>query len=112
MVNFSQKSCSCRVFDIDRLPCVYAITACEQAQMKLYDLWSDYYKLSTWNLAYAKTIFPVPSQVDCDIPNDEVSIKVVPPDVPKKHRRATKQRKPSIGEGKRRRKRRRWYELY
>ena len=111
VVDFGQKSCSCRVFDIDRLPCVHALAACEQAQIQVYDLCSDYYKLSTWTLAYAETIYPVPSQVDWDTPDDEVMTKVVPPDVPKKRGRATTQRIPSIGEGRRRRKRRRRCEL-
>ena len=47
MVDFSQRHCSCHAFDIDRLPCVHAIVANEQAKIQIYDMCSDYYKLST-----------------------------------------------------------------
>ena len=81
VVDLGQMTYSFRVFDIDRLSYIHAIATCEQAEMQVYNLFSNYYKLSTWALAYVETIYPVPSQVDWNILDNEVVIKVKSPDV-------------------------------
>ena len=64
--------------------------------MQVYDLCSDYYKLSTWTLSYAEIIYPIPSQVDWGILDNEVVIKVIFLDALNKRSKETKQRKSNM----------------
>ncbi|XP_062112595.1 uncharacterized protein LOC133823755 [Humulus lupulus] len=50
IIDLGQRQCSCRVFDLDQLPCVHALASYEQAGIEVYDLCSNYYKLETWAL--------------------------------------------------------------
>ena len=62
IVNLFEKSCECRVFHIDRLPCAHAITVIEANNIKeIYNHCSHYYKLNTWLLAYVGTVYVIPS---------------------------------------------------
>ncbi|XP_062111906.1 uncharacterized protein LOC133823254 [Humulus lupulus] len=100
IIDLGQRQCSCRVFDLDQLPCVHALSSYEQAGIEVYDLCSNYYKLETWALAYVDTIYPVPQQEDWDINEVKVLPKVLPPNVQIKRGRAKLKRIPSVGEGK------------
>ncbi|XP_073046159.1 uncharacterized protein [Primulina eburnea] len=60
VVNLFDRSCSCRVFQIDKIPCAHAIVAIYGAKSDLYDFCSPYYTSQMWALAYADTIYPVP----------------------------------------------------
>ena len=100
IVDLGQRQCSCRVFDLDKLPCVHALAAYEQAGIEVYDLCSNYYKLETWALAYVDTIYPVPQREDWDINEVELLPKVFPPNVPIKRGRRKMNRIPSVGDGK------------
>ncbi|XP_073119754.1 uncharacterized protein [Henckelia pumila] len=97
VVNLSDKSCSCRVFQVDKLPYAHAIAAIYFAKLDLYDFCSPYYLSQMWALAYAGTIYLVPISSEWNIPND-LRYDVVPPDVKRKHGRSQKERIPSIGE--------------
>ena len=82
IVNLLEKSCECRVFNVDRLPCAHAIAAIGVNNVKeVYNHCSDYYKLNTWILAYAGTVYPVPSSNTWDVPEEIQSTKVLPPSV-------------------------------
>ncbi|PON64243.1 hypothetical protein PanWU01x14_125570 [Parasponia andersonii] len=93
MIDFGQSVI--HVFDIDRLLCMHAIAACEASNIQVYELCSDYYKLSTWILAYAETIYLMPPKTNWDIPKDEGIIEVLPPPKPNKRGRPKEQRLPS-----------------
>ncbi|XP_062080339.1 uncharacterized protein LOC133785096 [Humulus lupulus] len=54
IIDLGQRQFSCRVFDLDQLPCVHALASYEQAGIEVYDLCSNYYKLETWALAYVE----------------------------------------------------------
>ena len=57
VVHLGQKSCSCREFDIDRIPCVHALAAMEDKDFeRVAQLCSEFYKVYTWILAYSETI--------------------------------------------------------
>ncbi|KAL5573267.1 hypothetical protein UlMin_022864 [Ulmus minor] len=62
VVDIFNKKCSCKVFDIDRLPCAHAIAATLHAQVGVYSLVSPYYTKEYYMLAYQQTIYPVASQ--------------------------------------------------
>ncbi|XP_073304181.1 uncharacterized protein [Primulina huaijiensis] len=102
VVNLSDRSCSCRVFQIDKIPCAHAIAAIYGAKLDLYDFYSPYYSSQMWALAYADTIYPVPIANEWNIP-DHFKYNVLPPDVKRKRGRAQKERIPSIGESGRKR---------
>ncbi|XP_062081024.1 uncharacterized protein LOC133785825 [Humulus lupulus] len=64
IVNLRSKSCTCKVFDIENLPCIHAIAAAGKAQPQKY-----------WLLAYAETIYPVPPNSQwTDIPEDVITV--------------------------------------
>ncbi|XP_073049460.1 uncharacterized protein [Primulina eburnea] len=97
VVNLSDRSCSCRVFQIDKIPCAHAIAAIYGAKLDLYDFCSPYYSSQMWALAYADTIYLVPIANEWNIP-DHFKYNVFPPDVKRKRGRAQKERILSIGE--------------
>ncbi|GMN19803.1 hypothetical protein TIFTF001_053590 [Ficus carica] len=80
-------SCTCRVFDIDKIPCIHAIAAAglyrpQHTGSYIYSLCSEYYTSDYWMLAYAETIYPVPPESQWhNIPEEVRAIKVVEPDV-------------------------------
>ncbi|XP_073138516.1 uncharacterized protein [Henckelia pumila] len=80
VVNLSDKSCSCRVFQVDKLPCAHAIAAIYFAKLDLYDFFLPYYSSQMWALAYADTIYPVPIASEWNIP-DDLRYDVLPPNV-------------------------------
>ena len=63
-------TCTCHVFDIDRLPCVHTIAALHHARVGMYTLASSYYM--------KETIYPVRLQSQWKVP-DEVVAQVVKP---------------------------------
>ncbi|GMN48342.1 hypothetical protein TIFTF001_017512 [Ficus carica] len=67
-VNLTTRSCTCRVFDIDKIPCIHAIVARglyrpQHTGAYVYFFCSEYYILDYWMLAYAETIYPVPPEL-------------------------------------------------
>ena len=105
IVNIGARSCTCRVFDLEQIPCEHAISCCREAGMSLYDLCSKYYRTEVWALAYAETIYPVPDTSQWDIPNHVKEILLLPPRVQPKRGRPKQKRIPSIGEFTRRKNR-------
>ncbi|XP_073121694.1 uncharacterized protein [Henckelia pumila] len=95
VVNLSDKSCSCRVFQVDKLSCAHAIAAIYRAKLDLYDFCLPYYSSQMWALAYADTIYPVPVSSEWNI-TDNFRCDVLPPDVKRKRGRAQKERIPLL----------------
>ncbi|KAL5561179.1 hypothetical protein UlMin_030926 [Ulmus minor] len=62
VVDIFNKMCTCKEFDIDKLPCVHAVAAAHHAQVSVYSLVSPYYTKEYYVLAYGETIYPVGSQ--------------------------------------------------
>ncbi|KAL5574332.1 hypothetical protein UlMin_023929 [Ulmus minor] len=62
VVDIFNKTCTCKEFDIDKLPCVHAIVAAHHAHVSVYNLVSPYYTKEYYVLAYSKTIYMVGSQ--------------------------------------------------
>lgn len=58
-VDLEMKQCSCRKFDIDRMPCRHALACCGHVGINLYSLCSTYYKIETWADSYAGTVYSV-----------------------------------------------------
>ncbi|XP_010541825.1 PREDICTED: uncharacterized protein LOC104815207 [Tarenaya hassleriana] len=81
-VSIEDRTCSCRVFDIDKIPCSHAIAALHKVSKAnvIPDLCSPYYTREAWRLAYQETMYSV---LDCyewiiDDP-DVANLMVMPP---------------------------------
>lgn len=97
VVDLGRKSCTCRVFDLDRLPCAHALAALKTLE-NVRDYSSEYYTVDLWSLAYSEKIYPVPSQCEWDIPKEAELVDVIPPIVHKRKGRNKTKRIPSVGE--------------
>ncbi|KAL5538211.1 hypothetical protein UlMin_045403 [Ulmus minor] len=106
VVDIFNKTCTCKEFDIDKLPCVHAVAATHHAQVSVYSLVSPYYTKEYYLLAYGETIYPVGSQSQWDVPNEVVARIVLPREVKdKKKGRPKTSRFPSVGEFRKRKNR-------
>ncbi|XP_062119035.1 uncharacterized protein LOC133832747 [Humulus lupulus] len=85
IVNLRSKSCTCKIFDIEKLPCVRAIVAAGKSQPQnigelIYSMCSKFYTSEYWLLAYVETIYPVPPNSQwTNIPKDVIAIQVIAP---------------------------------
>ena len=102
-------TCTCRAFDIDKLPCVHAIAALHHVRVGVHTLASRYYMKDFYMLAYEDIIYSVPLRAEWNI-LDEVSNKAVLPRVVKNKKRGRPKtsRYPSAGESKKRKNRCKW----
>ena len=99
VVDIFNKKCSCKVFDIDRLPCAHAIEVALHGRVGVYSLVSPYYTREYHMLAYQQTIYPVGSQSEWDVQDEVVSWVVFPREVKDRKRgRPKNSRYPSVGE--------------
>lgn len=73
------RSCTCKEFDIEEIPCVHAIAATKMAKMNPASLVSKYYSTEYWNTAYEETIYPIVDHEHCEIPSCITSIECNPP---------------------------------
>ncbi|XP_024010368.1 uncharacterized protein LOC112085387 [Eutrema salsugineum] len=90
VVNLERKTCTCRRFDIDKIPCVHALAAAEAKKISRISLAHPYYRRLYLTSAYAGTVMP--RDVALPVP-EEVANKVCkppfvckPPGRPKKSR--------------------------
>ncbi|XP_023636066.1 uncharacterized protein LOC111829983 [Capsella rubella] len=67
VVNLSQKKCSCRMFYIDKLPCIHALAAAESANVSRVSKCHHYYRTDYLRIGYAKSI--IPKDENCPVPN-------------------------------------------
>ncbi|XP_062088889.1 uncharacterized protein LOC133795455 [Humulus lupulus] len=104
IVNLRSKSCTCKIFDIEKLPCVHAIAAAGKSQPQnigelIYSMCSKFYTSEYWLLAYAETIYHVPPNSQwTNIPEDVTAIQVIAPPKDKTKGRPKINRIPSQGE--------------
>ncbi|KAL5564836.1 hypothetical protein UlMin_028000 [Ulmus minor] len=99
--NIHNLTCTCHIFDIDRLPCVHAIAAASHAHVSVYTFTSRYYTKYFYMLAYAETIYLVGSQSQWDV-LEEVAARVFLPRIVKERKRGRPRmsRYPSAGEAR------------
>lgn len=98
------KSCTCRVFDLDKIPCPHAMAAlrCQYGDdygRCIYEYSSSYYKVETYLFAYLEEIKPMPPEDTWEIPMEILKRQIHPPHVePGKLGRRAKKRRKGIGE--------------
>ncbi|KAL5562360.1 hypothetical protein UlMin_032107 [Ulmus minor] len=81
VVDLHARTCSCRRFQLEQLPCAHAMIAIRHSKRDVYDFCFEYYNSSTWKATYAGVVYPLPHQGDWVIPNEVRDVKVLPPDI-------------------------------
>ena len=61
VVNLVERKCTCRRFELEKLPCVHAIAAAEYRNVSRISLCSPYYTSNYLVSAYAESVMPVDS---------------------------------------------------
>ncbi|RVW50000.1 hypothetical protein CK203_082263 [Vitis vinifera] len=100
-VNLDTRSCTCRQFDLDHIPCAHAIVACRFYNISCYTLCSKYFTTKALLSSYSECIYPTGNEIDWVVPNHIRDKVVLPPKTRRPTGRSRKVRIPSSGEGKR-----------
>ncbi|KAH9770671.1 SWIM-type domain-containing protein [Citrus sinensis] len=104
-VNILDKTCNCREFQLDQLPCEHALAVCRYREtLSVYDMCSRYYSSEAWVTAYAETIYHVGTEEEWEVSEEVQSNEVLHPVEKRKKGRPQQIRIPSQGEEKLRRK--------
>ncbi|XP_059294550.1 uncharacterized protein LOC132047537 [Lycium ferocissimum] len=89
-----------RVFDLDKIPCPYAMTALrvqygENFGRRIYDYSSPYYRVENCIIVYCEEMNPVPSEESWEVPMEILEREIPPPhvDPSKPGRRRAKRRR-------------------
>ncbi|PHU28376.1 hypothetical protein BC332_00469 [Capsicum chinense] len=85
-VNLLERSCSCRKFDLVKIPCKHAMAALREKygdgegyDNSIYEYSSPIYKAKTYLLAYSKAINVVPPEAECTMPQKLQDTNIYPP---------------------------------
>ena len=100
-VNLQTCLCTCKVFDLDHIPCAHAIAACRYGNMSCYTLCSQYYMKNSFISLYSKSIYPTGNNKDWVIPENIRCRVVLAPKSRRPTRRPRNERNCSSGEAKR-----------
>ncbi|XP_060217146.1 uncharacterized protein LOC132644572 [Lycium barbarum] len=98
--NINGKTCSCKVWDLQQLPCAHALAALKAQRLpdygeRVYNLCSPYYSAEFHRLAYSKIINPVPPKEQWEWATENI---INPPIVKRVKGRKRKKRIPTVGE--------------
>ncbi|TXG59947.1 hypothetical protein EZV62_014520 [Acer yangbiense] len=97
-VDLTTKSCSCREFDVDQLPCAHALACIRLRGFSFPDYCSPYYSSTFLVTAYSGEIHPVGQPSEWLVPSDIASKIIHPPVGRRPPGRPRKNRNPSFGE--------------
>ncbi|XP_015064663.1 uncharacterized protein LOC107009855 [Solanum pennellii] len=79
-----EKSCSCREYDLIKIPCAQAMAALRlkhdnEYGMSIYDYSFPLYKVELYLLAILDSINVVPLESECCVPEELLNVKTLPP---------------------------------
>ena len=97
-VNLNAKTCTCKVFQIDELPCSHALAAEAHVTVLKYGLASKFYTSDALLAAYAETVYPVGHEDYWKTTEETTKMIVLPPIMRTPGGRPRKRRIPSQGE--------------
>ena len=99
IVNLKDKTCSCRRFDLDQIPCRHALAVIAKKRLGAYSYCSHYYTKEELLASYEETIRPLGNPKTWSIPNEVKSMEVLPPvSAEKSGSRSRRKRTPPAGE--------------
>ncbi|PHU23215.1 hypothetical protein BC332_08322 [Capsicum chinense] len=85
-VNLLERSCSCRKFDLVKMPCEHAMVALRAKYgdgvgygNSIYEYYSPIYKAASYLLAYSEAINVVPPEPEWNVPQELLDTKISPP---------------------------------
>ena len=100
-MNLRDKTCSCRRFDVDEIPCAHALAYIRDNSLMSKDFMSPYFTKEKMLACYAGSIMPFPSREQWQIPEEILCKVVLPPLVAPKSGRPRKRRHRNHFEGPR-----------
>ncbi|KAH0661352.1 hypothetical protein KY284_026283 [Solanum tuberosum] len=99
-VNLQRRMCTCRVFDLDKIPCPHAMAALRSQYgahfgNQIYEYLSSYYSVEKYIIAYCEKTNPVPPEDSWIVPLEILEREIPPPyvDPSKSGRMRTKRRR-------------------
>ncbi|XP_052299813.1 uncharacterized protein LOC127903144 [Citrus sinensis] len=98
IVDIREKTCSCRVFQLDQLVCAHAIAACITVCVDYISLCFEFYTQESLVTAYAQPVDPVGDMAYWEVPEEIRAMKVNPPIEAPLLGRRPELRIPSVGE--------------
>ncbi|XP_062080334.1 uncharacterized protein LOC133785092 [Humulus lupulus] len=78
LVNLMEKTCECKRFQQDEIPCAHAIAVFANTRLKTYDYVADYYNTTTMKATYESIVHPLPNESEWTLPETLNKI-VLPP---------------------------------
>ncbi|KAH0714795.1 hypothetical protein KY284_007700 [Solanum tuberosum] len=83
-VDLLEKSCSCREYDLIKIPCAHAMTSlrlkhANEYGMSIYEYSSPLYKVESYLLTYLDSINVVPLESKWCVPEELLNVKILPP---------------------------------
>ncbi|KAK3221503.1 hypothetical protein Dsin_008528 [Dipteronia sinensis] len=96
--DLTSKTCTCREFDIDGIPCEHALACIRVRRFSYTDYCSPYYSSAFLAAAYSGEIHPIGHPPEWLVPEDIASVVVLPPVRRRLPGRPKKNRTPSFGE--------------
>ncbi|XP_010484957.1 PREDICTED: uncharacterized protein LOC104763256 [Camelina sativa] len=97
-VDLQNKTCTCRVFDVLKVPCCHALAARGVLQIDIYTRIGEFYFVEPWRKKYSQIIMLVPKERDSDIAEAVTEEAVNQPRTKRGSGRPKKKRIPSQGE--------------
>ena len=88
--------CSCRVWDVEEIPCAHALAVPQMLNLDTYSYVSEFYYRETLSTTYNGSIQPVGSHFDWKVVDSVM--KILPPVLKRQAGRPRKQRISYIGE--------------
>ncbi|KAK2643566.1 hypothetical protein Ddye_025329 [Dipteronia dyeriana] len=98
-VDLASKTCTCREFDMDEIPCEHALACIRVRRFSYADYCSPYYSSAFLVVAYSGEIHPVGHPSEWLVPENIASIVVLPPVGRRRPGRPKKNRILSFGKG-------------
>ena len=90
VVNLKDKKCSCRRFDLEKIPCAHALAAAEKRKLSRISLCHPYFQKNYLCKSYANAIMP--RNFDIPVPENVVSKICLPPEARQQPGRPKKSR--------------------
>ncbi|KAG5605891.1 hypothetical protein H5410_027383 [Solanum commersonii] len=102
-VDLLKKSCSCREYDLIKIPCAHAMTALRlkhgnEYGMSIYEYCSPLYKVKSYLLAYLNSINVVPLESEWCVLEELLNVNILPPLVDTKLGRKRREHVKGVGE--------------
>ena len=98
-VNIQNKTCTCRRFQEDEIPCGHAVAVIAKRNLNVYEYCASFYKTETLKELYQENVRPLPHKDQWNLPQ-HLQITVLPPKTTIPAGRPKKKRIRSRGENK------------